>query len=90
MEKIKKINKELMKLGGTKDVWKTAEFEEINSALDKIDEMRYVFPKIVETIETDDATEVEEAKLFLKNATSVIINDIKEQLTDFLENYQTG
>jgi len=49
-----------------------------------------VFPKIVETIETDDATEVEEAKLFLKNATSVIINDIKEQLTDFLENYQTG
>jgi len=48
-----------------------------------------VFPKIVETIETDDATEVEEAKLFLKNATSVIINDIKEQLTDFLNNYQT-
>jgi len=49
-----------------------------------------VFPKIVEIIETDEATEVEEAKLFLTNATSVIINDVKEQLIDFLENFQTG
>jgi len=49
-----------------------------------------VFPKIVEIIETDEATEVEEAKLFLNNATSVIINDVKEQLIDFLENFQTG
>ena len=44
MEKIKKINKELRKLGDTKDIWISAEFEEIDSAIKKIEGNIYVFP----------------------------------------------